>query len=202
MKSWTLPALALAGLLAVALTRAARPEPRGSSPPPAPAAPRAADAALEPAKAPAAAGPPEPRDASAADPEDAEVDALLRDQESLDRLWARLDQLQAVRARLAPGKHERAALRFTAEALRLEPAAFSAAAGPVLAELRGAARRHAEELALISAGAAGSGLGELYEDHRRRARERIASCLDARPLHRLFANRLDEWVTYLQGESP
>lgn len=127
-----------------------------------------------------------------------EVDDLLSDQEAVSRLWARLDHLRAVRRFLTDEKFEEAALRVTGEGLRLD-GRFSETARVVLAELRQAARRHGAELAKIAADGT-PGLGEAYADERRRSVERLSSTLDPRPLHQLFRERLDEWVTYVLSE--
>lgn len=136
-----------------------------------------------------------PRPAPSGDPA---VESLLAEQETLVRLWERLDHLRAVRAFLTAGKYEEAALRLTIESLRPR-AAFEEAARVVLDELRQAARRHEAELARIAADGA-PGLGEAYEDERRRARERLSAALGPRPLHALFRERMDEWIAYLLSD--
>lgn len=130
------------------------------------------------------------------------LSALLHDQDAIARLFARLDQLRAVRARLPREKVEEAALRLTAETLDLDARRFAPAARLALEDLRRAAKAHEEELGRIAAagGSVPVALSESYEDHRRRAREGMAACLGESPLHQIFRERLDEWITGVLAE--
>jgi hypothetical protein len=189
MKNWILAGVALLSLAAFA--RAGRPEQK-------PATVVRSCSLVCPTPAPAIEAP-ECNKTNSLFCYTSEVDALLREHEAVSRVWNRLEQLAAIRTRLAAERFEPAAIQMTVDGLGLR-ADFAGTARAVFAELRLAARQHEEELNQLAAGATAAGLGQAYEDQRFRARERLAAMLDENPLHQLFRERLDEWMTLVLSE--
>jgi len=188
MKIWIVPGAALLALSlalnAAALARRA-PEPPVRTvvrtPAPVPAIPAFEIEAPRPVPAAPSAAPAAPRPGPVSD------------------LWSRLDRMRAVKS--PSPLTEDAVLAATAEALSLG-AGFDEAARPILAELRRAVREYEEELerTIAAKEAVPPALVERMEDRRHQAVRALAELAAPSPDHRLFTDRLHEWIAYVLSE--